>query len=99
MLADRSMLSLRGFTPHLTKINIDTHSQQRMELGGSYKRIRRRIAGPKGDRNSTERPTESTNLDPWVSQRLNHQPKNIHRLDLGFPHICSRCIAWSSCEP
>jgi hypothetical protein len=28
---------------------------------------------------------ESTNLDPWESQRLNHQPKNIYRLDLGLP--------------
>jgi hypothetical protein len=40
--------------------------------------------GPEGDRNSTGRPTESTNLDPLGSQSLNHQPKNIVR-DLGFP--------------
>jgi hypothetical protein len=29
----------------------------------------------------------------WIlggSQRLNHQPKSIHGLDLGNPHICSR---------
>ena len=31
------------------------------------------------------------------SQRLNHQPKSIQRLDLGPLHICSRCTAWSSC--
>ena len=30
------------------------------------------------------------------SHRLNHQPKNIHALDLGSLHICSRCAAWSS---
>jgi hypothetical protein len=35
-----------------------------MELGNSYGRIEGRIAVPKGDRNSTERPIESTNLDP-----------------------------------
>jgi hypothetical protein len=28
--------------------------------------------------NSIERPTASTNLDPWRSQSLNHQPKSIH---------------------
>jgi hypothetical protein len=39
-----------------------------MELGDSYGRIGKRIAGPKGDRNSTERPMESTNLDPWGSE-------------------------------
>jgi hypothetical protein len=42
------------------------------------------IEGPKGDRNSTGRPTESSNLDPWSSQRTNHQPKSTHGLDLGF---------------
>jgi hypothetical protein len=40
---------------------------------------------PRGDMNSTGRPTESTNLDPLDFQRLNHQPKNIHGLDLGLP--------------
>jgi hypothetical protein len=34
-----------------------------MDLGGSYGRIEGRIAGPKGDRNSTGRLTESTNLE------------------------------------
>jgi hypothetical protein len=31
------------------------------------------------------RPIKSTNLDLWVSKSLNHQPKNIHMLDLGLP--------------
>jgi hypothetical protein len=43
-----------------------------------------RIGGRIGNGNSTERPTESTNLDPWGSESLNHQPKNINRLNLGF---------------
>jgi hypothetical protein len=30
---------------------------------------------------------ESTNLDSWGSQSLNHQPKNIHRLDLAPPRL------------
>ena len=41
--------------------------------------------GLKRERDSTGRPTESTNLGPWISQSLNHQPKNIHGLNLGFP--------------
>jgi len=41
-----------------------------MQLGDSYGRIGGRIAGPDGDRNSTRRPTKSSNLDPWSSQRL-----------------------------
>jgi hypothetical protein len=38
-------------------------------------KIGERTSDPKGDRNSIGRPTESTNLDPWRSQRLSHQPK------------------------
>jgi hypothetical protein len=41
-----------------------------MELVDFYRRIGGRIVGPKGDENSTGRPTESTNLDPWGSQGL-----------------------------
>jgi hypothetical protein len=57
-----------------------------MELGDSYERIGGRIVGLEGDRNSTGRPTESTKLgNPSGFQSLNHQPRNIHRLDLGLP--------------
>jgi hypothetical protein len=31
----------------------------------SYRRVGEKIVGPGGDRNSTGRPTESTNLDSW----------------------------------
>jgi hypothetical protein len=67
-----------------------------MNLGDSYGRIGGNIWDPKGGKNSTERPTESTNLDPGGSQKLNNQAKNILGLNLGLPHICSRCAAWSS---
>lgn len=60
-------------------------ANQWMELGNSYGRIEGRSTGPKGDRNSTGRPTESPNLDAWGSQRLNHQPRNMYQLDLGLP--------------
>jgi hypothetical protein len=55
-----------------------------MELGDSYGRIGGRIAGPKGDRNFTGRPTESTNLEPWGSQSLNHQRKDVYGLYLSI---------------
>jgi hypothetical protein len=56
--------------------------KQWMELGNSDGRV-----GGKDCRNSTGRPTESTNLDPWDSQWLNHQPKSIQGLDLGSRNI------------
>jgi hypothetical protein len=52
----------------------------------------------KEDRDSIGRPAESINLDPWDFQRLNHQLKRDHGLDLGTPHICSRSVTWSSCR-
>jgi hypothetical protein len=68
-----------------------------MELGDSYGRTGR-IVGHKGDRNSTGRPTESINLYPWDSQSLNHQPKNVHRLDPGLAahmyQMCSLTFLW-----
>jgi hypothetical protein len=56
-----------------------------LELGDSYGRMGGKIASPKGDRNFIRRPTDTTNLDHSNSQRLNHQSKNIYRLDLYFP--------------
>jgi hypothetical protein len=43
---------------------------------------RRKVWGHKGE---LYRKTEPTNLDSWVSQRLKHQSKNIHGLDLVHP--------------
>ena len=58
-----------------------------MDLGDSYGRIGGRIAGS-WDRHSIGIPTESMNLVPWGSQRLNHQPKSIHGLDLApMPYV------------
>jgi len=51
---------------------------------------------PKEDRGTTGRPIESTNLNPWGYQRLNHQPKSEYGLDLEPLNICSRCAAWPS---
>jgi hypothetical protein len=38
-----------------------------IELEDSYRRLGGRIVGPEGVMNSTRRPTETTNLDPWGS--------------------------------
>jgi hypothetical protein len=40
-------------------------AKQWIKLVSFYGRIEGRIAGPRGDRNSTGKPTESTNLNPW----------------------------------
>jgi hypothetical protein len=93
MLADRSMLSSERLIQQLTQTDIDNHSQTvDGTLGLLWKNIGR-IMGIEGDRNSTGRPTESINLDPWGYQILNHQPKNIHTWTYVSQHICKRCVA------
>ena len=36
-----------------------------MQVRDTYGRVEGKIKGPEVDGNPTERPTESTNLDPW----------------------------------
>ena len=88
--------SWRGSTHQLTQRDADTHSQTVDRTSGLFWKNRKKDSGPEGDRNSTGRQIDSTNLDCWGSQRLNHQPKSIHGLHLGLP-AHSRCAAWSSC--
>ena len=70
-----------------------------MELPDSDGRIGGRIADSTMDKNCTRRPTESTNLNPWVSQSLSHQTKNIHGLDLGLSahmeQMCRLVFMWA----
>ena len=75
------------------------HRPTTIQLRESYKSVRGRIEESRGDRGSTRRPSESTNLDPWSFQKLNHQTKNIQERPLHTPplHICSRCASWSLC--
>jgi hypothetical protein len=62
---------------------------------------RRKDYSPEVERNFTGRSTELTNLDPWGSQRLNKQPKNIIRplckyvadVHLGL-HMDSKELDW-----
>jgi hypothetical protein len=76
---------LRGSTQQLTQIDTDTHSQSLDGAWGLLRKNRKKDCRPKRYRNTTGRPTESTNLDPSGSQSLNHKLKNIHGLDLGLP--------------
>ena len=69
MLTVRSMLSSERLNP---AADSDRHRHPQpnwMELGNSYGRIGGRTMGPEGDRNSTRRPTELTNLDIWEALR------------------------------
>ena len=67
-------------------------------LEDSYGRLGWRLGCSKGDENSTGRRAEWINLDLWGSQSLNHQPKNIHRLDLGLAthmqQMCCLVFTW-----
>jgi hypothetical protein len=56
-----------------------------MELEDSYGRIRERIAAPKVIVTSQEDQQSQLTWTLIGSLRLNHQPKNIHKLDLGLP--------------
>lgn len=91
---DMSMLSSNR--QQMTQTDTDTQSQTVGGAWGLFWKNRRKDGGPEGNRNSTGRPMESTNLDPWGSQSLNHQPKNIHELDLSLPvqmeQMCSLII-------
>jgi hypothetical protein len=62
-------------------------AKQLMELWDSCGRIGGGIASRKEKRDSRGGSTESRNLNPWGSQCLNYQPKNMHigsRLQFGF---------------
>ena len=75
MLADRSMLSSEGL--YLTADRL-RHPQKTVDgPWGLLWKNRKKDMDPKGYRNSTGRHTESSNLDPWGPQSLNHQLKNI----------------------
>jgi hypothetical protein len=77
----------------------ETHRQTLDRAQESCEGVGRRIRGSGGGRNSTGRPTESITYTLGGSQRLDHQPKSIHGLDLGpLAQMCSRCMAWSSCR-
>jgi len=73
----------------------ENHSQTLDGPEESCGRVGGRIEELEKDRDSSGRPTESTHLGPWGFQSLNHQPKNIHGLDLGPSYkVCSLILMW-----
>ena len=56
------------------------------ELGDRYGRVRGRIEGAEGDGNPIGRPTVSSNLDPWSSQR-NKLPTKEHSWSVPPAHM------------
>jgi hypothetical protein len=88
MLADRSMLSYERLHPGADSDRYkQLHPNSRWSLGTLIKNRRKGFRAER-NRNSIRRPSESTNLNPWGSQKLNHQPKNIYWLYPGLPtHI------------
>jgi hypothetical protein len=86
MVVDRSMLSSeRLHNQWLMQTNRDTHNQAVVGAWGVLWKNRRKIMDLERDRNTTGRPTQSTKLDPWNYKNLNHQTKNIYRLNVGLP--------------
>ena len=79
----------------------DRHRHPQPNMDGDWVflwKSRKNDFRPQKNTKSTGRPTESTNLGPWCSRSLNHQPKNIHGLNLGLPihmqQICSLTFMW-----
>jgi hypothetical protein len=60
-----------------------------IETGEPSGRARGRTEGTEGDYNLIGR-TISTNWTTQSSQRINHQPKSIHKGIHGSKYICSR---------
>jgi hypothetical protein len=78
----------------------DPVPNSRWSLGTLMEELGEGLQVPKGIGTPHKDQQESTNLDPWSSQRVNHQPDNIHGQDLtplNHPNIYIRCAAWSSC--
>jgi hypothetical protein len=62
----------------------------KMELGESYRKLERRIEGLEEDRDSTGRPTVSTNLEKWGLPETESPLKKQAQVDLGPLSICRR---------
>ena len=72
---------LRGFTSQLMETDAEIQSQT---LGGAWGVLWKsgdRTEQARGVKDTTRRPTESTNLGTWKSQRLNQQLKNMQGWD------------------
>lgn len=64
-----------------------------MEVRESCGRVEGRVEGPRGDRDSTKRPTESTNLDLWGLPKTEPPTKEHIWAGPRSPHISNRHAA------
>lgn len=85
---------LRCSTQLLTETDEETHCQTLDWGQGPLWKSWGKVKGPKGDRNSPERPTVSTNLDPWELLQTEPPSKSIHGLDRDLQHICIRGLLY-----
>jgi hypothetical protein len=91
-----NMTVLRGSTSSWLRLRQILTAKLRTVVRDPNGRVRGRIEGAEEDGNPIGRPTVPTNLDPWESRRLSHQPKSMNGLVWGPRHICSRellCLA------
>jgi hypothetical protein len=65
---DACLLFSERLYQHLTQTDTETHKYTVERIGG-------RITSQESNRNSTGKATVPTNLDPWGSLKLNHQPR------------------------
>ena len=73
MFTDRSMLPSERVNPAAVSDKYRHPQSKWMELWEFYEKTGGSISGPEGDRNSTGRPAESTNLELWGAKRLIYQ--------------------------
>jgi hypothetical protein len=71
------------------------HQAELRKSEEDWKESRERLRETEGS--TVQEDLQSLGLWGGVSQRLNHQPKSVHGLDLGPLHRCSRCAAWCLC--
>ena len=86
-----------GFIQLLMETGAETHRQT--NIGGAQESCGRGegLRELEGSREPQEDPQSQLSWAHGGSQRLNHQPKRMHGLDLSPLYICSRYAAWSSC--
>ena len=94
MLAHRSpaWLSFERFHPAAL------HSQTLDGAWGLLWKSWGRTKSPVGDRNSTGRPTESTNQEPWELSETEPPTKKHTQTGPSLAHTHSKYAPWSSCE-
>jgi hypothetical protein len=93
MLADRNLASLsseRLYPEANGKRCKDSYPNIRWSSGSHMEELREGLRNPKRKGILQEDQQSQLTWTLGSSQRTNHQPKNIHRMDVGPLHICKR---------